>query len=109
MNAKPALALAPRPVLVGFREYPDRGEGDGSLPYLKGIHVKSRPPKLVTVGVIANELGVSVDRVCRILRARPHIRPRAYAGNVRLFDNAAIAQVRHEMNAIDARQKGGGR
>lgn len=69
----------------------------------------SRSPKLATVGVIATELGVSVDRVCRVLRSRRHIRPAAYAGNVRLFDNAAIAQVRHEINAIDARRAGGGR
>ena len=69
----------------------------------------TKPPKLVTVGVIAADLGVSVDRVCRILRTRPHIKPCAYAGNVRLFDNVAIAQVRHELNAIDARLKGGAR
>ena len=71
---------------------------------------KVQPPKLVTVGVIASELGEPIERVVRILRARPHIKPSAYAGNVRLFDNAAIAQVRHEINAIEARrsrQKGG--
>lgn len=67
------------------------------------------PPRLVTVGVIAAELGVSVDRVSRILRGRPHIQPRAYAGNTRLFDNAAIAQVRHELNSIDARRTRGAR
>ena len=61
-------------------------------------------PKLVTVGVIASELGVPVDRVARILRSRTHIRPRAYAGNTRLFDNAAIAQVRYEINLIEARR-----
>ena len=62
------------------------------------------PPKLVTVGVIAFELGVPVDRVSRILRSRPHIKPRAYAGHTRLFDNNAIALIRHELNAIDARK-----
>ncbi|HUT58108.1 MAG TPA: hypothetical protein VNA25_09700 [Phycisphaerae bacterium] len=62
-------------------------------------------PRLVTVGIIASELGVRVDRVLRILRTRPHIRPKAYAGTVRLFDNTAIAQVRHEINAIDARRE----
>lgn len=62
------------------------------------------PPKLVTVGVIAAELGMPVERVCRVLRVRPHIKPRAYAGNTRLFDNAAIRQVRHELNAIDVRR-----
>ncbi len=68
-----------------------------------------RPPKLVTTGTIAAELGVPVDRVCRILRARPYIRPRAYAGNVRLFDGVAIAQVRYELNRIAARREGGAR
>ncbi|MCH7808548.1 MAG: hypothetical protein IIB60_04935 [Planctomycetes bacterium] len=69
--------------------------------------METEAPTLVTVGVIAAELGIPVDRVYRILRARPHIRPRAYAGNTRLFDNAAIALVRHELNAIDARRAGG--
>ena len=73
----------------------------------KGIPMKTKPPKLVTVGVIAAELGVPVDRVCRILRARPHIEPRAYAGNVRLFDNATIAQVRQELSALEAHRAGG--
>lgn len=80
------------------------GQEDDLLPNGKGFTMSSPPPRLVTVGVIASELGVPVDRVCRILRTRSHIKPRAYAGNVRLFDNAAIAQVRHEVNAIDARQ-----
>lgn len=61
------------------------------------------PPRLVTVGVIAGELNIPVDRVCRILRSRLHIRPMAYAGHTRLFSNEAIAQVRYEMNRIDAR------
>jgi len=68
------------------------------------LAMNDTPPNLVTVGVIASELGVSVDRILRVLRTRPHIRPKAYAGNVRLFDNTAIAQVRHEINAIDARK-----
>jgi hypothetical protein len=63
------------------------------------------PPRLVTVGVIASELGVRLDRVQRVLRTRPHIRPKAYAGMVRLFDNAAIAQVLDELNGIDARRE----
>lgn len=69
----------------------------------------TKPPKLVTVGVIAAELGIPVDGVCRILRARPHIQPRAYAGNTRLFDNAAIEQVRRELDALEARRAAGGR
>ncbi len=64
------------------------------------------PPKLVTVGVIADEIGVGVDRVCRVLRTRGHIKPVAFAGNTRLFDTQAIALVRHELNAIDAKREG---
>lgn len=64
------------------------------------------PPRLVTVGVIAAEVGVPVERVCRILRSRPDLRPQAYAGNVRLFDNAAIAAVRYEVNRQDALRAG---
>ena len=89
------------------RECPDMGKGSGPFPVTKGIRMETEAPTLVTLGVIADELGIPVDRVYRILRARPHIRPRAYAGNTRLFDNAAIALVRHELNAIDARRAGG--
>ena len=81
-------------------------KGSSPFPVTKGIRMEAEAPTLVTLGVIAAELGIPVDRVCRILRARPHIRPRAYAGNTRLFDNAAIALVRHELNAIDARRGG---
>lgn len=62
-------------------------------------------PRLVTVGVIASEVGVPVERVCRILRARPYIRPLAYAGSFRIFDNAAIDQVRCELSTIDAKRE----
>lgn len=73
--------------------------------------MKPKPPRLVTVGVIADELQIPVDRVCRIIRSKPHIKPRAYAGNTRLFDNSAIALVRHAVKAGEARlsAKGGAR
>lgn len=61
-------------------------------------------PKLVTSGVIASECGVPIHRVLRVLRTRPSIKPAAYAGNVRLYDRATIARVRHELTAIDARR-----
>lgn len=61
-------------------------------------------PKLVTSGVIATELGVPIHRVVRILQTRASIQPTAYAGNVRLYDRHAIARVRHELTAIDARR-----
>ena len=60
--------------------------------------------QLLTRGRIAEKLGESVARVTYILATRPHIRPSALAGNVRLFDNQALAQVRHELHAIDARR-----
>lgn len=62
------------------------------------------PPKLLTPGVIARELGEPLHRVLNVLATRPHIRPRARAGTLRLFSRDAIAQVRHELNAIDARR-----
>jgi hypothetical protein len=61
-------------------------------------------PKLITVGVIARELSEPLHRVVRVLATRPHIRPAARAGTLRLFDRRAVALVRHELNAIDARR-----
>ena len=62
------------------------------------------PPKLVTPGVIAAELGEPLHRVLHVLRTRPHIRPLARGGTLRLYDRKAVAQVRHELNGIDARR-----
>lgn len=62
------------------------------------------PPKLWTVGKIADELRVPIHRVRHILKTRPHIRHRALAGLTRLFDANAVAQIRHEINAVDARR-----
>lgn len=61
-------------------------------------------PKLITPGVIAAELGLSLHRVLYVLRTRPHIRPAARAGALRLYDRRAVAMVRHEINSIDARR-----
>lgn len=61
-------------------------------------------PRLITVGVIAHELKVPSGRVQHVLSTRSHIRPAALAGTVRLYRRAAIAMVRHELNAIDARR-----
>ena len=63
-------------------------------------------PRLRTPGVIARELGVSLPRVVYILATRSHIRPTALAGRLRLYDRHAVAQVRHELNAIAARRSG---
>jgi hypothetical protein len=65
-------------------------------------------PVLLTPGRIADEIGVPLGRVSYILATRPHIRPAARAGTLRLYDELAIAQVRHELNAIAARRSGKG-
>jgi hypothetical protein len=62
------------------------------------------PPALRTPGVIARELSVPIHRVLHVLRTRHHIRPSARAGTLRLYDRRAVALVRHELNAIDARR-----
>lgn len=66
--------------------------------------MNSETPKLITVGVIATELRVPLHRVLRILATRAHIRPAARAGTLRLYDRNAVAMVRHEINAMDARR-----
>ena len=61
-------------------------------------------PKLITAGVIAKQLREPLHRVLNVLATRPHIRPSARAGTLRLYDRNAVAMVRHELNAIDARR-----
>lgn len=62
------------------------------------------PPRLITAGVIATELNAPLHRVLNVLRTREHIQPAARAGTLRLYDRAAVAMVRYELNGIDARQ-----
>jgi hypothetical protein len=61
-------------------------------------------PRLITVGIIAAQLGEPLHRVLHVLATRPHIRPAARAGTLRLYNRKAVAMVRHELNAIDARR-----
>jgi hypothetical protein len=61
-------------------------------------------PRLITSGIIAAELGVPLHRVLNVLATRPHIRPKARAGTLRLYGRNTLAMVRHELNAIDARR-----
>ncbi len=63
-----------------------------------------RPPKLRTPGVIARELKVPLHRVLYVLSSRPYITPVAIAGTIRLYDRRTVAQVRRELNSIDARR-----
>ena len=61
-------------------------------------------PSFPTVGMIASTLGVPIHRVQHVLRTRKHIRPTAMAGTLRLYSPGAVALIRHELNAIDARR-----
>lgn len=61
-------------------------------------------PRLLTPGVIATRLNEPLHRVLNVLATRHHIQPTARAGTLRLYRDVAIAQVRHELNAIDARR-----
>ena len=61
------------------------------------------PPRLDTLGRVADKLGEPSHRINYVIRARG-IRPAAYAGRLRLFDREAVARIRYELNAIDARR-----
>jgi hypothetical protein len=61
-------------------------------------------PSLLTPGRLADALGIPLHRVQHVLRTRQHICPSARAGMLRLYDRQALAMVRHEINAIDARR-----
>ena len=65
-------------------------------------------PFLLTPGRIAAELGVPLPRVLYVLATRTHIRPSARAGTLRLFSRQAVAEIRDELNDIDARRRGQG-
>ena len=66
--------------------------------------MKRNLTRLATVGEIGRLLDVPLHRIEYVLRTRQHIRPRAVAGCARCFDDRAIAQIRHELHAIDARR-----
>jgi len=68
------------------------------------VNTVTPTPQLITAGVIAAELHEPLHRVLNVLATRQHIRPAARAGTLRLYDRRAIAAVRHELNAIDARR-----
>ncbi len=65
---------------------------------------QSPAPRLRTPGRLAAEVGAPLHRVLHVLATRPHILPAARAGTLRLYDALAVAQVRHELNSIDARR-----
>ena len=58
----------------------------------------------VTAGTIAAQLNEPIHRVLYVLKSRPHIRPTAMAGIIRLYEYDAVAMVRYELSLIDARR-----
>lgn len=67
-------------------------------------HENPQIPRFHTEQRIAAMLGVSKARVAYIIRSRKHIQPAAIAGQTYCYDSNAVAQIRHELNAIDARR-----
>ena len=67
------------------------------------METSKQPPSLDTVGRIADKLGVPLHRITYIIASRG-IEPSAFAGRLRLYDREAVAIIRHELNAIDARR-----
>lgn len=63
---------------------------------------------LLTSGRIADAVGAPLHRVLHVLATRPYIQPVARAGILRLYRADAVAMVRHELSAIDARRVAGG-
>ena len=61
-------------------------------------------PRLRTPGVVADELGVSLQRVLYILSTRQHIKPSARAGTLRLYDSKALELIRRELAEIATRR-----
>jgi hypothetical protein len=61
-------------------------------------------PRLRTPGVLATALNVPLHRVQYVLRTRRHICASARAGRLRLYDGEALAMIRNELHAIDARK-----
>jgi len=66
---------------------------------------ESRTPIARTAGVIADELLVPLHRVQYVIRTRD-IKAVAKAGTLAIYDRSAVARIRHELNAIDARRPG---
>ena len=62
--------------------------------------------QLLTVGMIAKELGCPVHRVNYILRSRD-IRPAARAGNLGVYQRSDVDRIASEIRRIDRERQGG--
>lgn len=65
-----------------------------------------KKPQLLSIGEMAKRLGEPIHRVRFILESRGDIKPSALCGRTRVYDARALARVRHELAAIDARRLG---
>ena len=63
-------------------------------------------PPLLTVGVIADRLGVPVHRVVYVVESR-HISPAGRAGNANVFSEADAAHIESELRRIERDRQGG--
>lgn len=66
--------------------------------------MQEQVPHLITASVIAAKLGAPLHRVQHILATRRHIQVAALAGRTRLYAKVAIAQVRYQLTAMDAKR-----
>ena len=73
---------------------------------MEGTNMATCEPKLITAGVIAERLGVSVHRVQHILRTRPNIRPAARAGSLRVYSADAVQRVACELASMSGWEGG---
>jgi hypothetical protein len=61
---------------------------------------------LATVGEIARRIDEPLHRIEYVIRSRG-IRPAAVAGNVRVFDEAAVERIAAALRGIERRREGG--
>ncbi len=61
----------------------------------------TQAPALPTVGEIAQRLGVPVHRVTYVIDSRG-IRPVGWAGNAKVFDEAAVQRIGSELARIES-------
>ena len=57
-------------------------------------------PTLPTIGVIAQKLGEPLHRVEYVIKSRG-IKPVGFAGNARIFSDAAVDRISSELQRID--------
>lgn len=61
------------------------------------VSIQRQPVRVLTVGRIAEIESEPVHRIEYVLRTNPHIRPRARAGRLRIFDEHGLQQIRDEL------------